>query len=293
MKYLGEITSEYDLATKGYIDNYINSYKPIMIVTFTTNTSGETTTYTVDKTLAELQTASANGYVLYANIPLGDATLNIPFESSNSGIMRFFTLREINGKINWIHAYMTQDVANIQYKELASPEVFIATYGTTTNAELEEAYQAGKAIFCKKSVREGSEVFYFAPLTVRGSATQHLFSIIDPDFNIRENIQYYCSSDEWSTTTIKIPTITTETTTLTVEGWETDTDGFKQTIAPVEVYTTGYVYTVYPNSAQYKAWCEANIYADDITVDNEITFHCTDKPTIDITANIKAEAVTS
>lgn len=271
-----------------------DTYKPIMVVTFTADMSGETTSYTTNKTLVELQTALTNGYVLYANIPLGNDTLNIPFESSNSGIMRFFTLREINGKMNWIHAYMTQDVANVQYKEIASPEVFIATYGTTTNAEIEEAYQAGKIVFCKQEINEYG-AFYIAPLTLRGSETQHMFTCANADFGLSSGsyMRFNCFDNQWNTEQIKIPSITTETTTLAVDGWESDTDGFKQAIAPVEVYTTGYVYTVYPNSAQLKAWGEAGIYADDITIDNEITFHCTDQPTVDILVNIKAEEVTS
>lgn len=188
-----------------------------------------------------------------------------------------------------------QDAATKKYVDDAtSPEVFIATYGTTTNAEIEEAYQAGKIVFCKQEINEYG-AFYIAPLTLRSSETQHMFTCANADFGLSGGsyMRFYCFDNQWNTEQIKIPSITTETTTLAVDGWESDTDGFKQTIAPVEVYTTGYVYTVYPNSTQLKSWGEAGIYADNITVNNEITFHCTDKPTVDILANIKAEAVTS
>lgn len=84
-------------------------------------------------------------------------------------------------------------------------------------------------------------------------------------------------------------------TTLTIDGWVADgsTGSFKQTITIENAPITGYIYTVYPNSSQYKEWCEAVIYADDITIPNQITFHCSVKPTIELTANIKRERVVS
>lgn len=84
-------------------------------------------------------------------------------------------------------------------------------------------------------------------------------------------------------------------TTLTIDGWVADeaTGGFKQTTTIENIPITGYIYTAYPNSSQYKEWCEAVIYADDVTVSNQITFHCSTKPTIELTANIKKERVVS
>ena len=81
------------------------------------------------------------------------------------------------------------------------------------------------------------------------------------------------------------------TGSLTVAGWTAETGGFKQTLTVSGLATSGYVYTVYPNSAQYKVWTEAGIYADDITTANQITFHCTTKPTAAVTVNIKKEQV--
>lgn len=81
------------------------------------------------------------------------------------------------------------------------------------------------------------------------------------------------------------------TGSLTVAGWTSETGGFKQTLTVPGLATTGYTYTVYPNSAQYKVWTEAGIYADDVTTANSITFHCTEKPTVAVSVNIKKEQV--
>ena len=81
------------------------------------------------------------------------------------------------------------------------------------------------------------------------------------------------------------------TGSLTVAGWTAETGGYKQTLTISGLAVTGYAYTVYPNSAQYKVWTEAGIYADDISTANSITFHCTTKPTVAVAVNIKKEQV--
>ncbi len=81
------------------------------------------------------------------------------------------------------------------------------------------------------------------------------------------------------------------TGSLTVAGWTAETDGFKQTLTVSGLAISGYVYTVYPDSSQYKVWTEAGIYADDVTTANSITFHCTEKPTVAVSVNIKKEQV--
>lgn len=81
------------------------------------------------------------------------------------------------------------------------------------------------------------------------------------------------------------------TGSLTVAGWTAETGGFKQTLTVSGLATSGYTYTVYPNSSQYKVWTEAGIYADDVSTANSITFHCTEKPTVAVSVNIKKEQV--
>ena len=62
---------------------------------------------------------------------------------------------------------------------------FIVTYGSTTSAEIESAYQAGRLLWCKDP-----NTSYTLPLLQRVSATQHIFA--------NENIQYVCNADAWT-----------------------------------------------------------------------------------------------
>ena len=76
----------------------------------------------------------------------------------------------------------------------SNSDVFIATYGTTTSAEIEAAYQAGKTVVC---VYNGS-VYY---LSRRMSETRHIFSTIFP-MSISASVSSYlrkiaCISDVW------------------------------------------------------------------------------------------------
>ena len=66
--------------------------------------------------------------------------------------------------------------------------VFIANYNTTTSAEIETAYQAGKAIYCSYNG-------YLAPLTCRMSSTNHHFGVVISDDSL-----YFitCMIDDWS-----------------------------------------------------------------------------------------------
>lgn len=81
------------------------------------------------------------------------------------------------------------------------------------------------------------------------------------------------------------------TGSLAVSDWTDETGGFKQILTVSGLAAAGYTYTVYPNSAQYKVWTEAGIYADDVTTANQIIFHCTAKPTAVVSVNIKKEQV--
>ncbi len=181
------------------------------------------------------------------------------------------------GKGDGTAAITAENVELPEQKE----EVFIATYDTTTNAEIEEAYQAGKVVLCKYGV------MVTAYLGMHISENNHVFFACGGS----QVARYQCFDDSWHASTYDILKTTIDTVALTVDGWEADGDEFKQTVAVSNTPVSGYVYTVYPNSAQYKAWCEAGIYAEDITTANQITFRCSDKPTAEITVNIKKEQV--
>lgn len=66
-------------------------------------------------------------------------------------------------------------------------DVFIATYGTTTSAEIEAAYQAGKAVFMRSNK-------VTAPLYQRVSASIFVY--------LGGHTSYICNSDAWSNSNV-------------------------------------------------------------------------------------------
>lgn len=72
------------------------------------------------------------------------------------------------------------------------------------------------------------------------------------------------------------------TVTLTVEGWSSN----EQTVSNVNFVASGYGYIVSPASGSFIDYGSAQIYADDVTVDGQMTFHCTDAPNTALTVNI-------
>ena len=84
--------------------------------------------------------------------------------------------------------------ASIGAKAADESDIFIATYGTTTSAEIEAAYQAGKTVVCVYK----DSVYY---LSRRMSGKRHIFSTIFP-MNISISMSSYlrkiaCISDVW------------------------------------------------------------------------------------------------
>ena len=72
------------------------------------------------------------------------------------------------------------------------------------------------------------------------------------------------------------------TVTLTAAGWS----GSAQTVSSENFAASGYAYTVAPASGSFAAYASALIYADDVTTAGEMTFHCGETPTEDLTVNI-------
>ena len=72
------------------------------------------------------------------------------------------------------------------------------------------------------------------------------------------------------------------TVTLAANAWSSNA----QTITDSKFVTSGYAYTVGPNSASRQAYINANIYADDVTVASKMTFHCESVPSSNLTVNV-------
>lgn len=72
------------------------------------------------------------------------------------------------------------------------------------------------------------------------------------------------------------------TVTLTAAGWSDNS----QTISNEKFMSAGYAYTVAPASGSFANYAEAMIYADDVTTDGQMVFHCDSVPTENLTVNI-------
>lgn len=88
-------------------------------------------------------------------------------------------------------------------------EVFIATYNTTTTAEIEAAWQAGKAVYCRNGP-------YMALLTRKNTpGNRHIFTY----YASGEQGEYLCEKNVWSSSV----TAKTENWTFTLEDGTTVT----------------------------------------------------------------------
>lgn len=72
------------------------------------------------------------------------------------------------------------------------------------------------------------------------------------------------------------------TVTLSASAWS----GKAQTVSNAGFIASGYAYTVAPSGDSYKAYAEAMIYADDVSENGKMTFHCGEEPTESLTVNI-------
>ena len=72
------------------------------------------------------------------------------------------------------------------------------------------------------------------------------------------------------------------TVTLTVAGWSNNA----QTVSDSKFVSSGFAYTVAPASGSFADYADAMVYADDVTADGQMVFHCDSTPTADLTVNI-------
>ncbi len=70
--------------------------------------------------------------------------------------------------------------------------------------------------------------------------------------------------------------------TLSAAGWS----GTSQTISESRILKDGYTYAVAPDFSNFEAYGKAMIYAENISADGQLVFHCSEAPTEDLTVNI-------
>lgn len=159
-----------------------------------TGASGTTDTYTV--TLTDGSTTEFYVYNGKDGTGAGDMSASV---------------YDPQGKKTDVFQYVDDAVA-------AGKEVFIATYGETTNAEIYEARQAGKAVF----VQSAPSRAYIAPLVIYGTAMARFATgIVVPGAGSAGVITYTCENDTWSSSTYRLEDTTNKVTALSSDSTDT------------------------------------------------------------------------
>ena len=73
------------------------------------------------------------------------------------------------------------------------------------------------------------------------------------------------------------------TITLASASWSNNA----QTVSNADFYASGYSYIVSPAGSSFADYAAAVIYADNVTVDGSMTFHCANVPTNNLTVNVQ------
>lgn len=222
-------------------------------------------------------------------------------------------------------ALETKD-ANTMYvlTDVDSNDVFVATYGTTTSAEIEAAYQAGKPLFCYKGKR-------LYTLYVRDSETTFRFTAFEGDVNRLLT----CTDSIWTDAATGIATkgyLSTELTgyvaktggtmtgtltlsgdptadlhaatkqyvdaakpkmvaiTLTAAGWDATSKAQTATVTGVLADETKQVIIPSPAKASMAAYYEAGIICTGQAA-NSLTFTCETVPTAALTVYVAIQGV--
>lgn len=84
--------------------------------------------------------------------------------------------------------YVNNQIVTADGREVPVTDAFIATYGVTTNAEIDAAYQAGKRVLCVSS----DGIYY--PLARRIAEIWHEFSLFTEG---GKSVTLCCTSDYW------------------------------------------------------------------------------------------------
>ena len=72
------------------------------------------------------------------------------------------------------------------------------------------------------------------------------------------------------------------TVTLAAGSWSSKA----QTVSNASFVASGYAYIISPASASFAAYGTAQIYADDVSTSGQMTFHCANAPSVNLTVNI-------
>ena len=163
-------------------------------------------------------------------------------------------------------------------------DVFYAIYGTTTNAEILAAYEAGKAVYMKKDGNKG----VYPLISIAGDSFAY-FGCVTYSRNFK---RYMCSAGNWredeAVLLAKEPTSTT--VTLSASGWNSSAKTQTVTVTGVLADETKQLITPTPAIASQTAYCNAGIRCTGQSA-NSLTFTAKTIPTADLTAYVTIQEV--
>lgn len=187
--------------------------------------------------------------------------------------------------------------ASIGAKAADESDVFIAIPGTTTNAEIKAALDAGKAVFCK-----GGSKYPLVPFTYTISNTYHFVAIVN---NVK-TIRYICEPNRWNRietsthasthatggtdpiTPASIgaaPISTTTEVTLAAASWSGDSTPYTYTLTVngvTDTSTQEIVFATSINLEQLTAGQNANIQDGGQSANTIVLKAWGEKPTVDL-----------
>ena len=177
-------------------------------------------------------------------------------------------------------------------------DIFIATYGTTTNAEIEAALDAGKAVFL-----HANNSLTIVPFTRKMGTYVHLFTIATDNVKV---IQYKCQNNNWSAEQLNThaskhatggsdpitpasigaaPISTTTEVTLSAASWSGDSAPYTYTLTVngvTDTSTQEIVFATSINLEQLTAGQNANIQDGGQSANTIVLKAWGEKPTVDL-----------
>ena len=153
-------------------------------------------------------------------------------------------------------------------------QTFEAVYGTTTSAEIEAAYQKGQNVVCKYN----GNVYQ---LTGRTSSTNHTFGVTTNGSGAVTDTSLICVADTWSTSSVSVASLTSQSVTLTSAGWNATTLTQTVTVTGVSATEGSQIITPIPASSSQSNYLYYGIVCTGQAA-NSLTFTATEKPTSNI-----------
>ena len=163
-------------------------------------------------------------------------------------------------------------------------DVFYAIYGTTTNAEILAAYEAGKAVYMKK---DGNNGVY--PLIAISGDSYARFGCVMASLKLN---RYKCWADEWSEdeSVLLAETPVSTAVTLSASGWNSSSKTQTGTVSGVLADETKQLITPTPAMESQTAYYNAGIRCTGQSADS-LTFTAKTIPTADLTVYVTIQEV--